>query len=86
MVDKYIFLYDDIPSGTRISLYRESNIICIADNIILDSIQTSLITADKYRVKAKLNANVNQTSEIDLVTNKIFEAGVFSVTWERAED
>lgn len=58
----------------------------IADNIILDSIQTSLITADKYRVKAKLNANVNQTNEIDLVTNKIFEAGVFSVTWERAED
>lgn len=58
----------------------------ITNNIVLDSVQTSLITTDKYRVKAKLNANINQANEIDLITNQIFEKNVFSVNWERAED
>lgn len=55
----------------------------LTDKITLESIQTSGITPDKYRVKAKFLSNNNHTDEISNITDKIFETNVLSVAWEK---
>lgn len=55
----------------------------IGENITLESIQTSGITADKFRVKAKICSSTNHVAEISSITDKIFDSDVLSVTWEK---
>lgn len=55
----------------------------ISESITLDSIQTSGITADKFRVKAKICSSTNHIAEISSITDKIFDSDVLSVTWEK---
>ena len=57
-----------------------------SDNVAIDSIQTSSITEDKFRVKAKLSSNHRRTNDITAITDKIFESNVMSVTWEKCEE
>lgn len=57
-----------------------------SDNIAIDSIQTSAITEDKFRVKAKINSNHRRVYDITAITDKIFESNVMSVTWEKGEE
>lgn len=55
----------------------------ISENITLESIQASGITADKFRVKAKICSSTNYVAEISSITDKIFDSDVLSVTWEK---
>ena len=57
-----------------------------SDNVTIDSIQTSSITEDKFRVKAKLSSNHRRTDDVTAITDKIFESNVMSVTWEKCEE
>ncbi len=57
-----------------------------SDNIAIDSIQTSAITEDKFRIKAKINSNHRRVYEITAITDKIFESNVLSVSWEKSEE
>lgn len=56
------------------------------ENIEIDSIQTSSITEDKFRVKAKIKSNHRRTNDITAITEKIFDSNVMSVTWEKSEE
>ena len=58
----------------------------ISDSIGIESIQTSTITEDKYRIKARINSNHRRVHEITAITDKIFESNVMSVTWEKSEE
>ena len=57
-----------------------------SDNVAIDSIQTSSITEDKFRVKARISSNHRRISDITAITDKIFESNVMSVTWEKSEE
>ena len=57
-----------------------------SENIAIDSIQTSTITEDKFRVKAKIKSNHRRVSEITAITERIFDSNVLSVTWEKGEE
>lgn len=57
-----------------------------SDNVAIDSIQTSSITEDKYRVKARICSNHRRVKDITAITDKIFESNVMSVTWEKSEE
>lgn len=56
------------------------------DDVVIDSIQTSTITEDKYRVKAKVNASRRRLTDITAIADTIFESNVLSVTWEKSEE
>lgn len=67
----------DVPKVRDIIMQGES------ENIAIDSIQTSSITEDKFRVKVKLKSNHSRTNEITAITEKIFDSNVMSVAWEK---
>ena len=75
-----VCLKADVPQVRDIIMRGET------ENIEIDSIQTSTITEDKFRVKAKIKSNHRRTSDITAITEKIFDSNVMSVTWEKSEE
>ena len=75
-----VCLKADVPKVKDIIMRGSS------DRIAIDSIQTSTITEDKYRVKAKISSNHRRINDITAITDKIFESNVMSVTWEKSEE
>lgn len=75
-----VCLKADVPKVKDIIMRGNS------DRIAIDSIQTSTITEDKYRVKAKISSNHRRINDITAITDKIFESNVMSVTWEKSEE
>lgn len=57
-----------------------------SESMAIDSVQTSAITEDKFRVKAKINSNHGRVNEIAAIADKIFKSNVMSVTWEKGEE
>ena len=75
-----VCLKADVPKVKDIIMRGSS------ERIAIDSIQTSTITEDKYRVKAKISSNHRRINDITAITDKIFESNVMSVTWEKSEE
>ena len=75
-----VCLKTDVPHVRDIIMRGET------ENIEIDSIQTSSITEDKFRVKAKIKSNHRRTNDITAITEKIFDSNVMSVTWEKSEE
>ena len=57
-----------------------------SESMAIDSVQTSAITEDKFRVKAKINSNHGRVNEIAAIADNIFKSNVMSVTWEKGEE
>ncbi len=75
-----VCLKADVPRVKDIVMRGNSDIISI------DSIQTSTITEDKYRIKVRISSNHRRVKEITAITDKIFESNVMSVSWEKSEE
>lgn len=75
-----VCLKSDVPDVKEIIMGNAT------EKLKIDSIQVSSITEDKFRVKAKLESNHNRTEEVVAISDKIFNRGVLSVTWEKSEE
>ena len=75
-----VCLKADVPKVRDIILRGGSK------NTTIDSVQTSTITEDKFRIKAKICSNHRRVSEVTAITDAIFDSNVLSVTWEKSEE
>ncbi len=80
-----LFIINVVCLKSDVSKVKEVITQSLDDKLTLESVQTSAITEDKFRVKAKVCSNNNRVNDISKMTDRIFEANVLSVTWEKCE-